>query len=347
MQQWIKEVARGKRGARDLIYEEARQAAEAIVAGQASAAQIAAFLIAERIKTESPEELLAFTEALRHYAEKLNLSKGIRERVIDFAGPFTGRHSFLATIPASILLAERGIPAFLHSSDSLPPKYGTSSKEVLQKLGIFIGGAAQAAKTLEQLSIGFAAAEQLCSPFSRLRQIREDIGVRTVLNTAEKLVNFAGSDRLMMGAFHRTAIQKMHPVFTRLSYKEVFIVQGIEGSEDVPVHRGSFVFTIKNGDISSFILNPEAYGLHADERMLNKPLSAERQAQKIEAVLSGEQSADVEYERKQVIMNTALRYYLFRHCPTIEEGVRIAERQLKEKAGLATLNKWRMSFTRQ
>lgn len=55
---------------------------------------------------------------------------------------------------------------------------------------------------------------------------------------------------------------------------------------------------------------------------------------KITAVLAGDESADTEYERKQVIMNTALRYYLFGHCAAIEEGVRTAEKQLKEKAGL-------------
>lgn len=121
MQQWIKEVARGKRGARDLAYEEAKQAAEAIVTGNASPAQTAAFLIAERIKTESPEELLAFTEALRNSSETLSLSKAVKDAVIDFAGPYTGRHSFLATIPVSLLLSGYGIPAFLHSSDAYRP----------------------------------------------------------------------------------------------------------------------------------------------------------------------------------------------------------------------------------
>ncbi|MCY8006853.1 anthranilate phosphoribosyltransferase [Bacillus haynesii] len=347
MQQWIKEVARGKRGARDLAYEEAKQAAEAIITGNASPAQTAAFLIAERIKTESPEELLAFTEALRNSSETLSLSKAVKDAVIDFAGPYTGRHSFLATIPVSLLLAGNGVPAFLHGSDALPPKYGTSIKDVLDKLGIpSETNLAQTAHSLEEASIGFAAAETFCKPFVRMRKIREEIGVRTVLNTAEKLVNFSDADKLMMGAFHRTAIQKMHPVFQRLTYKEVFIVQGAEGSEDVPVHRGSFVFAIKNGEIDSFILKPEEYGLYAEEAKLNKPLSAEEQAEKITAVLAGDESADTEYERKQVIMNTALRYYLFGHCTAIEEGVRTAEKQLKEKAGLEALERWKASFTR-
>lgn len=80
------------------------------------------------MKTESPEELLAFTEALRNSSKTLNLSKAVKDAVIDFAGPYTGRHSFLATIPASLLLAGNGVPVFLHGSDALPPKYGTSVK---------------------------------------------------------------------------------------------------------------------------------------------------------------------------------------------------------------------------
>lgn len=112
MQQWIKEVARGKRGARDLTYEEARQAAEAIVTGNASPAQTAALLIAERIKTESPEELFAFTEALRNSSESLSLSRAVKEAVIDFAGPYTGRHSFLATIPVSSFSQETAFLRF-------------------------------------------------------------------------------------------------------------------------------------------------------------------------------------------------------------------------------------------
>ncbi|MCY9082213.1 glycosyl transferase [Bacillus inaquosorum] len=94
--------------------------------GEASDVQIAAFLIAERIKTESPDELLGITEAMRAYSSVLQLPPHIGGHAVDFAGPYTGRRSFLATIPASLLLTGSGIPAFLHSSDALPPKYATS-----------------------------------------------------------------------------------------------------------------------------------------------------------------------------------------------------------------------------
>lgn len=101
------------------------------------------------------------------------------------------------------------------------------------------------AHSLEEASIGFAAAETFCKPFVRMRKIREEIGIRTVLNTAEKLVNFSDADKLMMGAVHRTAIQKNASRFSALDVQRSVHCPGAEGSEDVPVHRGSFVFTIK------------------------------------------------------------------------------------------------------
>ncbi|CAM3169750.1 hypothetical protein MOD48_06290 [Bacillus spizizenii] len=160
MQQWIKETARGKRGSKHLSYEQAKLAGEAMFSGKASDVQIAAFLIAERIKTETPDELLGITEAMRAHSSALQLPPHISSHAVDFAVPYTGRRSFLATIPVSLLLAESGIPAFLHSSDALPPKYATSIKAVLRELGVETEGTPEhIEKTLSKLMIGFASAE--------------------------------------------------------------------------------------------------------------------------------------------------------------------------------------------
>lgn len=94
MQQWIKETARGKRGSKHLSYEQAKLAGEAMFSGKASDVQIAAFLIAERIKTETPDELLGITEAMRAHSSALQLPPHISSHAVDFAVPYTGRRSF-------------------------------------------------------------------------------------------------------------------------------------------------------------------------------------------------------------------------------------------------------------
>ncbi|KOO47614.1 anthranilate phosphoribosyltransferase [Priestia koreensis] len=342
MQQWIKEVARGKRGAHDLTYEQAKEAAAAIVSGASSDIQTTAFFIGQRIKTESAEELQAFVEAYSEATEKVPLTEALREKAIDFAGPYAGRNSFLATLSVSLLLAARGIPAFLHSSDALPPKYGTTIKALLHTLGVSVTRTPEEeGAVLEELKIGFVDTERYSEALHRARMMRTEIGVRTVLNTVEKLLNVSGSRSIMLGAFHRTAINKMLPIFSSMNYSHAYIVQGIEGSEDVPVHRNSFVFHVTNGVADSFIVQPRDYELSVEEESFPKQLTLEEQVNITRSILKGDQTSALLPHYNQVVLNAGLRYYLFGYEKSIEEGIQYAKNQLKSGIGYTQLEKWK------
>src|SRR6478735_8041474 len=233
MQQFIKEIARGKRGSTDLTYEQAKEAARLIASGQATDAQIAAFFIAERIKTENADELLGFVHAFREKTKEIPLSQPLKDKSIDFASPYAGRNSFFATI------------------------------------------------------------------------------------------------------------NKIVPIFASLPFKHVYVVQGIEGSEDVPVHRSSFVFTISEGEMESFIVNPKEYGLFVEEEHFEKKISVEKQAEYVTRILEGESSSELTYVYNQVVLNAGLRYYLFGYEASIEKGVDYAKRQLAEGLGWKHLQKWK------
>ncbi|OLS40391.1 anthranilate phosphoribosyltransferase [Bacillus sp. MRMR6] len=339
MQQWIKEVARGKRGSKDLDYDQTREVARLILSGEATDAQVAAYFIAQRLKTESPEELLAFTHALQEASEKLRLSN---RNVIDLASPYNGRNSLTGTIPTALLLAEKGQSVFLHGSDPLPPKYGTALKDILVELGIEVTlSASQLTNIIEETRIGFASTEQYCPGLSRLRQVRIELGVRTLLNTVEKLLDLSQANSLMMGAYHRTAINKIAPIFKGLSYKNVYIVQGMEGSEDLPVHRNSFIYRISGDEMESMIVKPEEFGLLEEEFDKNIKLTANEQAEIILALLSGEKTGAIRYYYHQVVFNTGIRYYLFGVAASIEEGIEMAKEQLSNQDGLRSLEKWK------
>jgi anthranilate phosphoribosyltransferase len=326
MQQWLKEVARGKRS---------------IISGKATDAQIAAYLIALRLKTESPEELLAFVHAYQDVSNKLEPSN---QSIIDLASPYNGRNSYTGSIPTAILMAEFGMPVFLHGSDSLPPKYGTTIMEILLQLGLNVSQTPQGlAKTIEVAGIAFANTEEYCPSIGKLRGIRKELGVRTLFNTVEKLLNLANANSLMMGAYHRTAINKIAPIFKELSFKNVYVVQGMEGSEDLPVHRNSFIYKITDNKIESSIVKPEEYGLLAPELDKDTKLSAQEQSDITLAILSGEQSKSLQPFYNQVLFNTGIRYCLFGAVKDIGEGIEIAKQQLNEQRGLSQLEKWRVS----
>ncbi|MBU8907802.1 anthranilate phosphoribosyltransferase [Desertibacillus haloalkaliphilus] len=346
MKQWIREVGRGQKGRRDLSYEEAMQAADAIASGEATDAQIGAFLIAERVKEESAEELSAFIQQFRQGSDRIPTSTVLQDKLVDFAGPYAGRNTFAATVPVSILLAERGIPALLHGSESLPPKYGTSIKRIVEKLDIPVDVTTnQVAKSIEEAMIGFAWTEKFSSPLARIRHIREEMGVRTFLNTAEKLLNLANAKTLMVGAFHKTAIDKIIPALQKLPYKQAYIVQGIEGSEDIPVHRNSsFIYKITDDGSESLTVKPKDFGLAQTKDQEKEKLSLDQQVDIINRLLAGDQAEELEYFRAQVLFNAGVRYFLYGEFATIEEGIRYADQQLVNKVGENHLQIWRRAI---
>ncbi|PAE34849.1 anthranilate phosphoribosyltransferase [Bacillus sp. 7884-1] len=338
MQQWLKEVARGKRGSKDLDYHQTKEVAQAIINGDATDAQIAGYLIALRLKSESPEELLAFVHAFGDHSEKL---ESTQLPIIDLASPYNGRNTFMGSIPTAILMAEHGLPVFLHGSDALPPKYGVAMKEILARIGVDISlNAASLLKTITEAGIAFASTEEFSNSLGKLRKIRKELGVRTLLNTVEKLLNLANAESIMMGAYHRTAINKIAPIFKGLSYKNVYVVQGMEGSEDLPVHRNSFIFKITENEMKSSIVNPEEFGLLAPEMDKDIKLTAKEQSDITMAILSGENSKILKYYYNQVVFNTGIRYHLFGAATSIGEGIEIAKEQIKEQKGLRQLKKW-------
>ncbi|TDL74333.1 anthranilate phosphoribosyltransferase [Rhodococcus qingshengii] len=338
MQQWLKEVARGKRGSKDLDYHQTKEVAQAIINGDATDAQIAGYLIALRLKSESPEELLAFVHAFGDHSEKL---ESTQQPIIDLASPYNGRNTFMGSIPTAILMAEHGLPVFLHGSDALPPKYGVAMKEILARIGVDISlNAASLLKTITEAGIAFASTEEFSNSLGKLRKIRKELGVRTLLNTVEKLLNLANAESIMMGAYHRTAINKIAPIFKGLSYKNVYVVQGMEGSEDLPVHRNSFIFKITENEMESSIVNPEEFGLLAPEMDKDIRLTAKEQSDITMAILSGENSKILQYYYNQVVFNTGIRYHLFGAATSIGEGIEIAKEQIREQKGLRQLKKW-------
>ncbi|WP_100406892.1 anthranilate phosphoribosyltransferase [Bacillus solitudinis] len=338
MQQWLKEVARGKKGSRDLTYEEAFEAASQIASGEASIAQCAAFFVAERMKEESSDELRAFVDVFYKNTEHVTHSP---EGLLDCAGPYVGRNTFAATIPVSLLLSEKGIPVLLHGSDPLPPKYGSSLKAILKHVGIESQVSIHTVEeTLLRTKIGFADTESFCKPLAKLRDLRKEIGVRTLLNTVEKLGRVAQGETLMLGAFHKTAITHIIPVVKRL-YKQVFIVQGVEGSEDIPIHRNSsFIYKLTDQGEEMLTVRPSDYGFNHQKDPEKELITFEQQAELISLVIEGNDNVELSYYRDQVIFNAGIRYFLLNKVDTIEKGIQTADDQLRNGQAKEQWLKW-------
>ncbi|MEF3303973.1 anthranilate phosphoribosyltransferase [Paenibacillus sp. GYB003] len=330
----LKEIARGKRGARDLSCEESLEAAEAILTLRATPAQIGAFLIAERVKMESVEELEAFVAVCRKYADRVPVRDGI-----DCAGPYDGRKSsFMATFATAFLLASAGLPATLHGTASLPPKWGVTLHDLLRRIGID-GDAVPREKALrvaEETGVLYVPAERWCPPLGRLRPIREELGMRTVLNTAEKLVGYTHSPYLVYGVYHNTVFDRMARLLLRLDYEKALIVQGPEGSEDLFIDRPTRTYRVENGEFRLEAIDPETLGL--DTPVPEADWTADEQLRATEAVLQGDAHPAF---YNQVLLNGAVRLHLADRAKSVEEGVYACKALLDGGDAWAVYAKWR------
>ncbi|GAB7388613.1 anthranilate phosphoribosyltransferase [Bacillaceae bacterium] len=333
MFEFLKEIARGKRGARDLTYEQACEAAQKIVSGEATEAQIGAFFIAERMKEETPDEIVAFIETLRKHSRSL-IEDG---KGIDCAGPYDGRKSsFMATIPAAAVLASAGVPVTLHGAKTLPPKFGVVLEDVLSRLGIecSVGNRERLAERFERDRFVYIATEEYCPPLARLRPLREQIGVRTLLHTAEKYLLLTNAPYMIVGIFHGTVLQKTAEILSRLPLKKAIVIQGIDGSEDVTTDRKSQGLLVENGRTDTFTVDPQELGIF--QKLPKERMEAAQQAKEILAVLNGEKTI----YRNMVLLNSAIRFWLADTVGSIEEGIELAAFSLDSGKAKKQFEKW-------
>ncbi|MEI7027520.1 anthranilate phosphoribosyltransferase [Paenibacillus sp. y28] len=329
----LKEVGRGKRGARDLSYEEALAAADFIVNQKATPAQIGAFFLAERIKMESVEELAAFVAVCREQACRAPIQEGL-----DCAGPYDGRKStFYATFPTAFLLAAAGLPVTLHGTASLPPKWGITLQDVLREAGIDAEGMSreQAVQAASRTGVLFVPAEQWCPPLKALRPIREELGMRTVLNTAEKLVDYAQSPYIVYGVYHNTVFDRMSRLLMHLNYRKALIVQGSEGSEDLFIERPTRTYMVEDGEPRLHVIDPEAYGL--DTPLPETEWTPAEQLRVTEDVLQNQ--GHLAYVN-QVLLNAAVRLRLAERTDSVEEGLYTCKHLLESGAAWERYRLW-------
>ena len=335
----LKEIARGPKGARHLTLAEAQEAADAILDQTASSAQIGAFLAAERLKTESADELLAFSCALRSrclsIGESWHSDKGL-----DLLGPFDGRRqSFHSEIPAAFILLSLGIPVLFHGVlTPLPPNRGIGIYEVLQALDLPLGtGSADAQKIYQHYGAAFVNTEFVCPALGRLRFLREELSMRTLFNTVEKTLNPAGNSKVIIGMFHRNRQPVLIDFLSQLTYyQEILLVPGVEGSADLYVHRPTSIWRIR----------PEAntrkeYRVDPSELNLNPvvnrfTMTPQEQAHAIRAILTREPHP----MRDLVLWNAGVELWFMDYTSSWQEGVAIARQALDEGVAASFIRNW-------
>lgn len=220
---YIKAVGTGPKGNRDLEKEEMIDAIEHIIERRASDAQIGAFLVAWRTKSETTDELAAMVESLKKYMKFEKI-----ENSIELGYSFDGRvkNPFLFPLFDDILQGfykknsdVRELNLVISGDLVQPAKNGLTTKQIVDSLDL-----GQSIKYFNRL--------EYCKELSDLTSLRHELGLRTAFNTVEKLLNPSLSEYGVTTAFHKPYVQKYLNIFGNY-FKEVLVVKASEGSPEV------------------------------------------------------------------------------------------------------------------
>ncbi|MBD2163717.1 anthranilate phosphoribosyltransferase family protein [Calothrix membranacea FACHB-236] len=262
--QLLKKVGSGNHTGENLTRAEAATATKMMLLGEATPAQIGAFLIAHRIKRPTPEELAGMLDAYNELGPKLQPIAAERP-VIVLGIPYDGRTRTAPINPIiALLLAAVDQPVVMHGGDRLPTKYGIPLVEIWQGLGID-WTTLQLAKNqeiLEQTGIGFVYNPKHFPLNQSIWDYRDQLGKRPPLATMELIwCPYAGDVHIIPGFVHPPTEALFQETLALQNVTKYTLVKGLEGSCDLPRDRTAIIgLSSPTGVLERLHLAPRDYG---------------------------------------------------------------------------------------
>ncbi len=231
---------------------------QSIMAGEATAAQIAGFLIALRMKGETVEEITGFARAMRAAAVKVEAKS---RPLVDTCGTGgDGSHTFNISTAAAFIAAGAGVKVAKHGNRAASSQCG--SADVLEALGVNINlSPEQVARCIDEVGIGFLFARSFHPAMRHAAPVRSELGVRTVFNLLGPLTNPAGATRQVMGVFDAQWVEPIAQVLKNLGAERAFVVHGAGGLDEISTLGATHVADVTPDGVSCYTIAPEDFGI--------------------------------------------------------------------------------------
>jgi anthranilate phosphoribosyltransferase len=325
MSDQVRSALAGVIDGRTLSLDEARGAMGSIMDGEATSAQLAALLVALRMRGETVEELAGFAAAMRERVVRVNAPDG----VVDTCGTGgDGSGTFNISTTSAIVVAACGVPVAKHGNRAITSASG--SADVLDALGVRIDhDAASAGLALREIGFAFMFAPGFHPAMKHAGPTRGEIGVRTAFNLLGPLTNPAGARRQVIGVADPAAAPRIAAVLQLLGAERALVVGG-DGLDELPLDGSGVIHDVTPAGIERRTVDTVALGLtRAGVAKLAGGSPADN-ATIVEAVLRGEPGA----RRDVVLLNAAAGLVAAGRVADLAEGIDLAA--LTIDAGLAT-----------
>jgi anthranilate phosphoribosyltransferase len=320
--------------------QQAEAAMLEIIAGQASSAQVAAFLTALRMKGETVEELIGCALAVRNGITPVRPD---RHDLVDICG--TGNDlagTFNISTTAALVAAGAGLAIAKHGNRSISSECG--SADLLEAMGVNLElTPQQMAQCIDQVGIGFLFAPLLQPGLGSALAVARDIRVRSILNILDPLINPAGALAQVLGVYSGVLTEPVAYTQRALGIQQAFVVYGADGMDELSTTGVNKVSRLdEDGVVSTFFLDPTDLGL---SRARLSDVAGGTPAVNVrvtQAVLAGEKGAP----RDIVVLNAAATLVIGKVARNLREGITRAEEAIDSGAAVRKLHEL-IEFTQQ
>jgi anthranilate phosphoribosyltransferase len=319
----------------ELTSEQVGQVFDSLLAGRLGDSEVAAFLIAMRLKGETAKELAAAASSLRRVMVRLEVG---RDDVLDTCGPGgTNRGTFNISTAAAIVAAGAGVPVVKHGNRAVSSRCG--SADVLAELGVPVeGGVDWAQRCLERASLAFCLAPRFHPALKHVASLRRRLGVRTMLNLLGPLANPANAAYQLVGVGRLDLIDPIAQALAELGVRNAFVVHAEDGLDEVSLGATTRFRNVRNGTVRAGQWTADDFGLESCGIEGIRAQNATQSAQIIRSVLDGQEGP----ARLIVLANAAVAIHVAGRAFDLREGVRIAAEAIDSGKATAVLDQMKL-----
>jgi anthranilate phosphoribosyltransferase len=331
---WPEVLARLSRR-QSLSATEAEDTLRSVVTGEATPAQVGAFLALLHAKGETAEEVTGLARAMLEAAVPCPLADQDADAAVDLVGTGGDRLSSInVTTLAAFITAGCGVPVCKHGNRAASSSVGTA--DVLESLGVAIElGPGGVARCVREAGMGFCFAQRFHPAMRFVGPVRKDLGVPTVFNFLGPLINPARTRRQLVGVSDPAMAPIMAGVFGATGSRHALIVHADDGLDELSVTSGSQVLEVRGdgaGDfeITEWRVDPREFGLAPATMADLRGGDAAFNAGVIRSVLQGEQGA----RRDIGVLNAAAALVAAGRVDDVQSGLALATEAIDNgKAG--------------
>ncbi|NBT76480.1 MAG: anthranilate phosphoribosyltransferase [Betaproteobacteria bacterium] len=330
----------------DLSRDEMLSLMRQVMAGDVLPTQLAAFLMALRVKRESVEEIAAAAQVMREFATPVPVQLEQIPGLVDLCGTGgDGAHTFNISTTAMFVAAAAGARVAKHGGRAVSSS--TGSADVLEALGANIHLAPnQVARCIDEVGVGFMFAPNHHAAMKHVAPVRKELGVRTIFNILGPLTNPAGARHQLMGVFSTELVRTQAEVLRSLGSQHVLVVHARNGLDEIAIEGETFLAELtSDGDIHERLVFAQQYGVPAySAEDLQRGLSARNKDEAL-ARLKSALSDEPGPARDIVVMNAGAALWAADVATSLADGIRQARAVLQSGAAAKKLDEF-VAFTR-